>query len=100
MTARPSAINTIATTFLKVNFQEAQKAVAPRTTIANMGTPARETVKTIVKQAKASASAESQRTHLFTVELMAATRMGPTKHTYMERLFAWSSVPETRSTPV
>src|ERR1051326_7189266 len=77
----------VATTiFFKLMRKETQQAVAPRTTAANIGIPAREMVIRMVTAAAASARKENPFNHRRRVELAAATKTGATVHRYIERL--------------
>ncbi len=84
----PRPKNEIAATFPKVIRHVMHSSVVPRTTRPNIGTPARETVRTIEKDAIANATALNQRMNLGMVELIAAAKIGAMRQRYIERLFA------------
>ena len=94
-----SRTSPVARIFLTVIRQDTQNAVAPSMTSAKIGIPAREIVSILHTAAAPMATTEKTRINFGSVETAAATKMGATRHTYMDRLFSCSRVPGTRLMP-
>ena len=77
----------VAKNFFSVMCHDTQNAVVPIMISAKIGTPAREIVSTMDSAATPMATVESTRSSLGSDDVAAATKMGETRHKYMDRLF-------------